>query len=288
MPFTRKSHPTDEAPLTPSAAWNGHCTAPPESTSSVDWEDGEAAGAGAGADAGAGAGALERAGNATDVKRATFPRASRAARPSDPASLAKQQVANAVRKREAELLAQGCRKAPKIAQAFRTHRAAGSGSNGGKGPGFRGAQGDRHRINHLASIKAKGIDANNTEPAFLLGGYTAPMTWERLAASAFKANAVSSSQMGRKKTESATPQWVCALGTTPPQLGDCCVPVAEQPASTACPSARPPPRKSWPSQRPWRTRANAFATALRSCPSSTRWARMRSTCARLRSQTTTP
>lgn len=179
--------------MSPSINWEGDTSAPPPLTPSASWETDSTA-------------PVPNAAAVTDVKRATFPRASRAARPSDPASLVKAQVTRMVRQRELDLVAMGYRKAPKVAQAFRTHRAGSSGSTGSKGPGFKGARADQHHINHLASIKAKGVDANNTEPAFLLGGYTAPMTWERLAASAFKANAVSSSQMGRKKTESATPQ----------------------------------------------------------------------------------
>lgn len=203
MPSTRSSCQGDGSPQSPSIDWTGHAAAPPPLTPSVSWGgEGDVTQAAQSAMKATG----ESAAAATDVKRATFPRASRAARPSDPATLAKVEVMRVVRARELELVAMGFRKAPKIAQAFRNHRAGATSSSSGKGPGFKGSRVDQHRVNHLASIKARGIDANNTEPAFLLGGYTAPMTWERLAASAFKANAVSSSQMGRKKTESATPQ----------------------------------------------------------------------------------
>ena len=224
-PRTRASHPRGSAPLSPSVSWqraegNAEAEAEAEAESvavqtwspvspSIGWE----------------AKVKElpiacsngNTGRAEDVKQATFPRASRAARASDPAQDLRSVVALAVRKCETNLLSRGYRKAPRVAQAFRTHKIVGAGTSVSKGASAKMAVRDQHRINHLASIKAKGIDANNTEPAFLLGGYTAPMTWERLAASAFKANAVSSSQMGRKKTESATPQYVYALGTTPPQ-----------------------------------------------------------------------
>ena len=45
----------------------------------------------------------------------------------------------------------------------------------------------------LQAIKGKDLDTTNTEPAFLLGGFTAPMLWDRLAESSLKSNAVNSS-----------------------------------------------------------------------------------------------
>ena len=57
----------------------------------------------------------------------------------------------------------------------------------------------------LAAIKAKDVDTHNTEPAFLLGGFTAPMLWDRLAESSLKSNAVNSSVLGRKKTQGIPP-----------------------------------------------------------------------------------
>lgn len=138
------------------------------------------------------------------MKRAAFPRASRAARASEPTEQARREGQMIMRRALDALASAGYKRAPRDAQAFRSHR-VGVGS-GGKGPGIKTSAADQDKANHLAAIKAKDIDANNTEPAFLLGGYTAPMMWGALAESAFKANAVYSSQMGRKKTESATPQ----------------------------------------------------------------------------------
>lgn len=63
----------------------------------------------------------------------------------------------------------------------------------------------------LAAIKAKDVDTHNTEPAFLLGGFTSPMLWDRLAESSLKSNAVNSSVLGRKKTQGTAVYWVVQL-----------------------------------------------------------------------------
>ena len=75
-----------------------------------------------------------------------------------------------------------------------------------RGPGLRVSARDQMRMNHLASLKSKDVDACNTEPAFLLGGYTAPILHDRLAENALKSNAVNSSVLGRKKTQGAANQ----------------------------------------------------------------------------------
>ena len=93
-------------------------------------------------------------------------------------------------------------RAPKDSQAFRSHRIL----NASKGPGVRVSSREQTKMNHLASLKAKDIDTQNTEPAFLLGGFTAPMLWDRLAECSLKSNAVNSSVLGRKKTQGAANQ----------------------------------------------------------------------------------
>lgn len=96
----------------------------------------------------------------------------------------------------------GLERAPKDSQAFRSHRAL----NASKGPGVRVSSREQAKMNHIASLKAKDIDTQNTEPAFLLGGFTAPMLWDRLAECSLKSNAVNSSVLGRKKTQGAANQ----------------------------------------------------------------------------------
>ena len=82
-------------------------------------------------------------------------------------------------------------RAPREVQAFKSFKPA-SGS-GGKGVAVRTSQLHQSKMNHLAAIKANDVDTNNTEPAFLLGGFTAPMMWDRLAENSLKSNAVNSS-----------------------------------------------------------------------------------------------
>lgn len=138
------------------------------------------------------------------MTKASFPRASRAARASDPGEHAKKKAYDIVIKRLKEIREMQLEKAPKDTQAFKSHRV--NLGSGGKGPGVRTSARDQNRMNHIASIKAKDVDTNNTEPAFLLGGFTAPMLWDRLAESSLKSNAVNSSVMGRKKTQGAANQ----------------------------------------------------------------------------------
>ena len=137
------------------------------------------------------------------MTKASFPRASRAARASDPGESAKKEAYDIVIKRLKEIHAMQLEKAPKDTQAFKSHKV--NLGTGGKGPGVHTSSRDQNRMNHITSIKAKDIDTNNTEPAFLLGGFTAPMMWDRLAESSLKSNAVNSSVMGRKKTQGIPP-----------------------------------------------------------------------------------
>ena len=132
--------------------------------------------------------------------RANCERASRAARASDPDAKARAKAAEIVAKKLHQFAVEGIEAAPlRDGHAVRGHRS--NSAAGGKGPGVRTQYCDQARMNHLASLKAKDVDANNAEPTFLLGGFTAPMMWDRLAESLLKSNAVNSSVLGRKKTQ---------------------------------------------------------------------------------------
>ena len=139
------------------------------------------------------------------VKQADFPRASRAARASVPSEKVRSEGLRLYAELTSALEARtDTERATLTTQAFRSHRASTGAS--GKGPGIRTTQRDQARINHLAAIKANDVSTNNSEPPFLLGGYTAPMLWDRLAESSLRSNAVNSSVLGRKKTEGAANQ----------------------------------------------------------------------------------
>ena len=125
------------------------------------------------------------------MTRATCQRASRAARASDPDVESRNKAHAIVLERLKKFREYGYERAARDTQAYRSHR-VGLGS-GGKGPGVRTNLQDQGKMNHIASLKAKDVDASNTEPAFLLGGYTTPMMWDRLAESSLKSNAVNSS-----------------------------------------------------------------------------------------------
>tara|TARA_B110000046_G_scaffold181432_1_gene213649 strand:+ start:369 stop:788 length:420 start_codon:yes stop_codon:yes gene_type:complete len=121
------------------------------------------------------------------------------ARARNPSSAANDSAYQHVVRRFKEIRAMGLERAPRDSQAFRSHKV--NMGSGGKGPGVRTSMKDQCKMNHLAAIKAKDVDTHNTEPAFLLGGFTAPMLWDRLAESSLKSNAVNSSVLGRKKTQ---------------------------------------------------------------------------------------
>lgn len=125
------------------------------------------------------------------MKKATCQRASRAARANDPSSEATMRAYNIMYNRFQTIKKDGIERAPWEVQAFKSFKPA-SGS-GGKGAAVRTSQHHQSKMNHLASIKAKDVDTNNTEPAFLLGGFTSPMLWDRLAENSLKSNAVNSS-----------------------------------------------------------------------------------------------
>ena len=98
----------------------------------------------------------------------------------------------------------GIQRAPKESQAFKSYKPQ-SGS-GGKGAAVKTSSESQQKMNHLAALKAKDIDSQNTEPAFLLGGFTTDMLWDRLAENSLKSNAVNSSVLNRKKTQGAANQ----------------------------------------------------------------------------------
>ena len=125
------------------------------------------------------------------------------ARARNPSSAANDSAYQVVVKRFREIRSMNLERAPKDSQAFRSHKV--NLGSGGKGPGVRTCARDQCKMNHLAAIKAKDVDTHNTEPAFLLGGFTAPMLWDRLAESSLKSNAVNSSVLGRKKTQGIPP-----------------------------------------------------------------------------------
>ena len=131
-------------------------------------------------------------------------RASRAARASDPSEDAAQK---AYEKRDQALRMfrkLGIERAPRELNASKSFRQP--SCTGARGSAVRTNTEDQSRMNHLAALKAKDIDTNNTEPAFLLGGFTAPLLWDRLAENSLRSNAVNSSVMNRKKTQGASNQ----------------------------------------------------------------------------------
>ena len=133
------------------------------------------------------------------MKKASCQRASRAARASNPSSEATMNAYNVMYQKFQSIRSEGIERAPKESQALKSFKPA-SGS-GGKGAAVRTSALQQNKMNHLASLKAKDIDTNNTEPAFLLGGFTTPVLWDRLAENSLKSNAVNSSVLNRKKTQ---------------------------------------------------------------------------------------
>ena len=133
--------------------------------------------------------------------KASCSRASRMARPCDPTQIATDHAHRIVIDRFRKIRDKGIEKAPRDTHAFRVQRHY-NGPVNGHGSRSR----DSGKMNHIASIKAKDVDTNNTEPAFLLGGHTAPMKYDRLAENCLRANALNSSVMGRKKTQGAANQ----------------------------------------------------------------------------------
>lgn len=77
---------------------------------------------------------------------------------------------------------------------------------GAKGPGVRTVAEKQAIVNHIASIKAKSIESHNVEPSFVLGGFSVPQMWDRLAENALRSNAVNSSVTNRRASEGASNQ----------------------------------------------------------------------------------
>ena len=133
------------------------------------------------------------------MKKANCQRASRAARAENPSSEATMQAYNLMYMKFQAIKHAKIERAPKETQAFKSFKPA--SSSGGKGAAVRTSHESQGKMNHLASLKAKDVNTNNTEPAFLLGGFTAPLLWDRLAENSLRSNAVNSSVMNRKKTQ---------------------------------------------------------------------------------------
>ena len=139
----------------------------------------------------------------TQMTRASCKRASRAARACDPSSEATTQAHKKMYE-EYKRISAIYEKAPTFSS--QTTRFLFSSASGGKGAAVRTSEIHQGKMNHLSTLKSKDVDAKNTEPAFLLGGYTAPLKWDRLAEDSLKSNAVNSSVTDRKSTEGAASQ----------------------------------------------------------------------------------
>lgn len=136
--------------------------------------------------------------------RASFPRASRMARASDPTTHATKNAQQRMFERLKSLQDQGFERASTESGSVRLGRVTGGG---GKGPNVVAQNVDAQTVlNHLVALKSKDLDSNNSEPAFLLGGFVAPMLYDRLAEASLRSNANNSSVTNRKKTESASSQ----------------------------------------------------------------------------------
>lgn len=132
-------------------------------------------------------------GSSRDVpmKKADCARASRAARASDPSSEGTTRAYAAMYESFQQIRKAGIERAPKGSQAFKPYKS--QSTSGGKGSAVKTSTEYQQKMNHLAALKAKDIDSQNTEPAFLLGGFTTNMLWDRLAENSLKSNAVNSS-----------------------------------------------------------------------------------------------
>lgn len=136
-------------------------------------------------------------------KRATMPRASRAARASETSRRVRDMCKALVTQREQELKTIG-RTRLNADDQLRPRTGA---SASGKGPSVRAAREyEQARINHIASLKSRNIDTHNVEVSWLLAGRTAEQMYDRLAESALRANAVNSAITKRKYTQGANYQ----------------------------------------------------------------------------------
>ena len=154
-------------------------------------------------------------------KRAPCKRPSRAARPSEPSSQARDICRQLVQTREGELKGAGRTRLP----ADDSVRYRSGGASGGKGPAIRAQVGqEQAKMNHIAQLKARNIETYNAEASFLLWGNTAEQCYDRLAESALRANAGNSCVTKRQPTQGAGYQSEC----------HCALPKS-LPASDVCP-----------------------------------------------------
>lgn len=126
------------------------------------------------------------------MKRATCARASRAARASNPSSDATTRAYEAMYSRYMQIREERIERAPKESRSNRTLKPAQT-TGSGRGAAVKTNLLNQSKMNHLAALKAKDIESQNTEPAFLLGGFTTEMLYDRLAENSLKSNAVNSS-----------------------------------------------------------------------------------------------
>lgn len=130
------------------------------------------------------------------LHRACTSRASRAARPSLPTETAARAAAAAARQLEDTLRSTG--------RGLLRHRETGRSSTvsvGSKGPGVRADRPENQaKMNHLASIKARGVD-NDQELSYLLAGFSCDNCYDRQAERVLRANAVNASILQRRGTQ---------------------------------------------------------------------------------------
>lgn len=132
--------------------------------------------------------------------RAPCKRASRAARPSEPSTRARDVCRRLIQAREGEFKGQG--RTRLSADDLMRYRSG--APSGGKGPSIRAQlPEDQARMNHIAQLKARNVETSNTEASFLMWGQTATPMYDRLAESALRSNAVNSSVTKRKETQGA-------------------------------------------------------------------------------------
>ena len=73
-------------------------------------------------------------------------------------------------------------------------------SGGSKGLERAAKAEDQAKTNHLASLKARGVD-NDQEASYLLAGFLGEKCYDRLAADALRTNAVHASILRRRDTQ---------------------------------------------------------------------------------------
>lgn len=130
------------------------------------------------------------------LRRAGTSRASRAARPSEPNEESQGFVAAIIEQLEQSLRVQKRVRIQNGEAAKYRHMSGGS-----KGPGVRAAKvEDQAKTNHLASLKARGVD-NDQEASYLLAGFLGEKCYDRLAEVALRTNAVHSSILKRRETQ---------------------------------------------------------------------------------------